>query len=55
MIVYVQEEPLQGYCSPLVNHFISPPSVALIIDHHSMLLMPLSLMMAQQLTMTFWM
>jgi hypothetical protein len=40
-IDYVQEEPLQGYRSPLVNHFISPPSVTLIIDHHSTLLMPL--------------
>jgi hypothetical protein len=40
-IDYVQEEPLQGYRSPLVNHFINPPSVASIIDHHSTLLMPL--------------
>jgi hypothetical protein len=38
---YVQEEPLQGYRSPLVNHFISPPSISSIIDHHSTLLMPL--------------
>jgi hypothetical protein len=31
---YVQEQPLQGYCSPLVNHFIGP-TIASIINEPS--------------------
>jgi hypothetical protein len=38
---FIQEEPLQGYRSPLVNHFISPLSISSIIDPRSTLLMPL--------------
>jgi hypothetical protein len=40
-IDYVQEEPLQGYRSPLVNHFMKPPNVSSILCAASPLLRPL--------------
>jgi hypothetical protein len=40
-IDYVQEELLQGYRSPLVNHFMKPPNVSLILCAASPLIRPL--------------
>jgi hypothetical protein len=38
---FVQEDPLQGYRSPLVNHFVQPPTVSSIVTDTSPLLRPL--------------